>query len=265
MSLPSQFQTLYRSPRIEISPAAAGMTEVGRVRQTNEDAYWIDPEARFLVVADGLGGVPGGGDAALVAVAEFASLMAEPARELGVLSSEAAELRLRGAFESAHACVRHQGRQHSGYEAMATTLAAAWVTPTRLFTMHSGDSRVYLLRRGSVVEVTSDHSPVGDLARAGMLRRDKIRTHPDRNMVSQVVGGKGDCEAEFNVFAFEPGDTVLLCTDGLWEALEEKHLVDIASRGVLASTRVLELLGCALAAGGKDNATVVLYDHRELR
>jgi serine/threonine protein phosphatase PrpC len=261
MSALGDFDRLYRIPVHAPHERVCGITDRGHVRDENQDAYWIDPEFRFLVVADGLGGLPGGAVASALAVGEVASMVGDPSEDVGVLSSEAAERRLLAAFESAHACVRYEARAGSGAPAMSTTLACAWITPTRLYSMHCGDSRVYVLRDGAVVSVTPDHSLVGDLVRTGVLDRAEACSHPERNIVTQVIGSLEDPSPEFGVVPIRTGDVVMLCSDGLWEAVSEEEMAEVAVRETSAAERGAELLRRALDAGAHDNVTLVLYEH----
>ncbi|MFT4570119.1 MAG: serine/threonine protein phosphatase PrpC [Hyphomicrobiaceae bacterium] len=261
MNVPEEFEDRYRAAVTDLGERACGLTDRGKVRGDNQDAYWIDPQMRFLVVAGGLGGLPGGGTASLVAVAEVAALIVESSQNRDSFSSEAAEQQLAKVFHSAHACVVHQGQKGFGTPGMATTLASAWITPTRLYSMHCGDSRTYVMRNGAVASVTSDHSVVGELLRTGRLDPAGAATHPERNILTQVIGGDLTPEPEFTVMPLEPGDVVVLCSDGLWDMVSVQEMSEVSSQRTSAPQRAAELQRRALDAGGRDNVTLVLYQH----
>lgn len=254
---------LYRAEVTAPTDKVCGMSDRGRRRQTNEDAYWIDPQLRFLLLADGLGGLPAGEVASAVAVAEIASMLNDPGRPLGSLASEAVEERLRAAILSAHSCVLHEAGGGRGVENMATTVVAAWVTPTRVYTAHVGDSRAYVLRQGQVVYRTQDHSVAADLVRTGVLEPARAQRHPEAHLLTMVLGGESDEDpvAEFDALALKPGDVVVLCSDGLWGLVSEEEMGEVAARKTTAAERGGELMRRALEAGGDDNITFVLYEH----
>jgi serine/threonine protein phosphatase PrpC len=256
-------EALYRVEVTAPTDKVCGMTECGWDREKNEDAYWVEPDLGFLIVADGLGGLPGGAVASGVAVAELAAMLREPGRPLGAQASEAVEERLRAAFSSAHSCILHEAAHEHGARTMATTAVAAWVTPSRVYTAHVGDSRAYVFREGEVIYRTRDHSVAEDLVRRGELDEAMAREHPEADNLTVVLGGvvAQDPVLAFDAMEIRHGDTVLLCTDGLWKAVPETELGEVIARETSAAERAGELMRRALDAGGSDNITVVLYEH----
>ncbi len=216
-------------PAYGVGMKVAYRTEVGHVRQRNEDAVLARPERGVLAVADGLGGHPAGDLASLTAVR---SLDAAP------LSVDSTERDLRDAVAAAHDAVLATAAEEPGRTGMGTTVVLATLGPDRARVLHVGDSRAYLLdAQGRLDAVTRDHGMHGYLTQALGLDRD---IEPD---VADVT-----CE---------PGSRLLLCTDGLTNMVDDAELADLLGRGD-AQDACDALVDTALAHGGVDNVTVVV-------
>ncbi|HYH42181.1 MAG TPA: PP2C family serine/threonine-protein phosphatase [Burkholderiales bacterium] len=191
-------------------------------RTENQDAcgYWSGADASYFVLCDGAGGHLGGGVAAKLAVGEALQRL----RATRVCSAGAVEAAMRGANE---ALVREQQAQAAYSQMRATIVALAIDLPARKATWgHLGDSRLYCFRDGRIVAQTRDHSVVQSLVDAGYLDPQKLRSSPDR---SKLLSALGDAEhfdpaVEQQPFALMPGDRFLLCTDGLWEYVQESEM-----------------------------------------
>lgn len=206
-------------------------TEVGHVRQRNEDAVLARPERGVLAVADGLGGHPAGDVASLTAVR---SLDATP------LSADSTEQDLRDAVDAAHRAVLTAAEEEPGRIGMGTTVVVAAVGPDRASVVHVGDSRAYLLEpSGRLEAVTRDHGMHGYLTQALGLDRD---LEPD---AAEVTCG--------------PGSRLLLCTDGLTNMVDDAELAGLLGRGD-AQAACDALVEAALDHGGVDNVTVVVVE-----
>jgi serine/threonine protein phosphatase PrpC len=191
-------------------------------RAENQDAcgHWSGPEASYFVLCDGAGGHLGGGVAAKLAVGEaLASL-----REARECSGAAVEAAMRCANE---ALVREQ-RAQSQYAQMRATIVALVIDPVqrRAAWGHLGDSRLYCFRGGAIVAQTRDHSVVQSLVDAGYLKPQQLRTSPDRSKLLSALGDADQFEPaiEPTPFVLAPGDCFLLCTDGLWEYVQESEM-----------------------------------------
>ena len=229
----------------------AGVTDRGTVRAENQDVWAAfvaredTPHRVGLVVADGMGGHAGGREAASAAV-------------------EAAVLRLREGGKQPDLV---QDAIHDGNAAVAgvrnliggdpgTTLVLASVQGEQALIGNVGDSRAYLVRRGSIEQLTSDHTWVGDEVRAGRLRPEDIRRHPRRNVITRAVMGI-PVVADVLTTGLHPGDTLLLCTDGVWEPLSDEHIAELVSDAGPLVRDLERLCEAALDAGGRDNVTAV--------
>lgn len=260
MTRPSQAgrrdrRSRHRSGRI------AAISHVGLVRERNEDDFHASDDGRLLVVADGLGGLPGGDVASRVAVEKLAALY-EEARDGEVWDVEGAKAFLVDAFMAAHDEIRtlSRGRRVGGY--MATTLVASVTAGESLLVCHVGDVRGYTHSMARFEQVTRDHSLVGDLMAAGALTSEEARRHPQRHLVTRALGLPDDLEPSCVCVPLCSGDVVVLCSDGLWESMTHEEMARIVGdKSTAVHERADALLARALAAGGTDNITVILYEH----
>jgi len=210
--------------------SGAGATAIGPVRRENQDAFRVVPIAGVglgFVLADGMGGHSGGGEAAEAAVAAAAERLEAPG-----LDGD----RLREAVSRANEAVAAVRRRLGGNP--GTTMVAALAAEGRLTLAHVGDSRAYLLRGGMATQLTDDHSVTGERVRAGVLDPETARHDPRRNYVTRALLGD-PVEPDLIETPLTDGDVVLLCTDGLWEPLADGEIA-------------------ALAAGSTDNVTAVV-------
>ncbi|MDQ6855687.1 MAG: serine/threonine-protein phosphatase [Candidatus Dormibacteraeota bacterium] len=227
----------------------AAATHIGPVRKENQDAFAATPlrggAGVGLLVADGMGGLPGGGEAALAAAAAAAGVLAGGAADNETVV--AAVL----AANRAVGTVRAQIGGQPG-----TTLTVAAVAGERAAIGHAGDSRAYLVRGSQASVITSDHSWVGEQVRAGVLPPGSERHHQRRNMITRAVMGD-ELEPEILTVELAPGDVLMLCSDGFWEPLTDADIaVLLATPGPL--TAVVERAAeAALTAGGTDNVTLI--------
>jgi serine/threonine protein phosphatase PrpC len=227
----------------------AGLSDPGRVRRRNEDAFVCDPP--LFAVADGMGGAQAGEVASRLAAAAFHEY-----HEADALDPEA---RLRSIIQEANRRIYARASTDPHASGMGTTITAALVTGSRVSVGHVGDSRAYLFRDEVLEQLTEDHSLVADLVRSGRLTPEEAEAHPQRSVITRALGT--DAAVSVDSFSVEakPGDVYLLCSDGLTTMLSSDSV-----RSALAETSTLEeaarrLIGEANAAGGEDNVTVVLF------
>jgi protein phosphatase len=223
-------------------------TAVGRVRRHNEDSLRVDREADLLIVADGMGGHAAG---------DVASRVASEAVQDRVM---AAGESLAGALRRAHAAVLDAARQGLGAQEMGTTCVACRLQGRELACAWVGDSRIYRWHDGQLEQLSHDHSHVQSLVDAGALPPEAAATHPERNILSQCLGGfdAPEPEVEARAFKVEAGDRVLLCTDGLTGELSDAQIERLLTTTPDDAHAAQLLVDTALAAGGHDNVTVVL-------
>jgi PPM family protein phosphatase len=226
----------------------AGHTDVGRVRAHNEDSVLL--EAPLFAVADGLGGHEAGEVASGVAIA--ALLDAAPAH---------ADAKALGrAVRSANRAVIKAAREGRGREGMGTTLTAAIVEGTRIVVAHVGDSRAYLLHGDTLERVTGDHSMVADMIRQGTLSEEESRSHPNRSVITRALGTDPNMHADTFEVDAEPGDRLLICSDGLTGMLGDERIAEILGDYGDPEMAVRALIDAANEAGGHDNVSVIIVD-----
>ena len=228
-------------------------TDVGRARSGNEDSYFCG--RTVLAVADGLGGHQGGEVASAAAVEPLAALdgreFADPA--------EAAD-ELTAAIREANAAILDRAGGDPGLWGMGTTVtAAALAGEHHLQLAHVGDSRAYLLRDGSLEQLTTDHTVVAELVRRGRLSPAQAAIHPERSILTRAVGLDPRIPVDTpDPLELQDGDQVLLCSDGLTEPVDDDQIAQLLSAEPDGNAACQALIDAANAAGGPDNITVVL-------
>ncbi|MCA9501491.1 MAG: Stp1/IreP family PP2C-type Ser/Thr phosphatase [Spirochaetaceae bacterium] len=238
-----------------IAPAIAGGTHVGVVRRVNQDAFGLFEDAKreetLLVVADGLGGHRGGEVASRLAVDLLGRNFS--------LGDGDPPTRLVQAIESANADIlRHANRERT-LRGMGTTVVCLLLGPNgRAHVAHVGDSRLYRLRDGSIEPITEDHSLVATLVRQGVISSEEARTDPRRNQILRALGVRNDVEVDVAPLEPRPGDTYLLCSDGLHGLVDDDAIHALVHSANDLDAAVADLIDAAKRAGGTDNVTCVL-------
>lgn len=231
----------------------AGLSEVGRVRARNEDAFLARAIQGWtlLCVADGLGGHARGDWASARAVEVFSGHME---RLLGEADPEAA---LRAACAAANEALYREGSTRGSELHAATTLVAVLVRGAEAWWLNVGDSRLYLLSGGRLRQVSADHSLVAEGVREGVLPASALRDHPRRNVVSRTIGFEPEVTPDTGELGLEPGNTLLLCSDGLFGPVPDEEIESVLAEldSPAAARRLVQL---ANDAGGPDNITVVV-------
>jgi len=221
-------------------------THKGLVRPTNQDAILI--KDTLFGVADGMGGHLGGDTASKLAVQVVDTILTDK------LPSETT---LRIGVEAANRRVFERQKHDSSLKGMGTTLTLLWESETQVLIAHVGDSRAYLLRDGKLACVTNDHSVVGEMLRNKALTPEEAKVHPYRNVITRAIGTAAIVEADLQTMEKQKGDVWLVCSDGLYNKLEDPEIEAI----LLESTRedaVEKLLALVLERGAEDNVSILL-------
>jgi protein phosphatase len=236
------------------------------MRQSNQDALALLDTHGCWIVADGMGGHAGGGEASRLAVEAIAtSIRTEGSQESGKESdnAQARERTLKVAIRSANEAVRRQAASETALAGMGTTVVVLRIyctdAPTTVVA-HVGDSRLYLFRSQSLTQLTPDHSLVEEYRRQGLLSAEEALSHPLRHVLSRAVGPDAEVEPEASTHALHAGDRFLLCTDGLTKMLGDHDLARILGTARTIEAACRELVDQANARGGEDNITAVLVD-----
>jgi protein phosphatase len=236
-----------------------GITDVGQVRDHNEDAFYLSEDGRLLLVADGMGGHEAGEVASALAIEAAAQFVtADQSKDIDA-GVQPFEPLLMGALGAAHRKVIEASVTPQGRRDMGSALILAYLKSDRLYTCHVGDVRCYVLWGSTFQQITRDHSVVGALVQSGQLTPEEARVHPKKNEILQAIGMPSGVVPEVNTRPLANGDRVLLCSDGLWEALPEAEIRSIVEWEGTMRQLATQLVDRANDAGGFDNITVVLY------
>ena len=240
---------------------AASLTDIGRQRVNNEDShlYW-EPDSdedfrrkgRLAIVADGMGGYEGGQEASRLAVETVRSVYDNA---FGANPQDT----LVEAFQSAHQNIQRFAVEHPQFYGMGTTCTALAIVEGQLYFAHVGDSRLYLIRGDSITRLTRDHSYVGRLVESGIVRLEDAESHPQRHILTAALGSGRDVTPHIpeHPLSLEAGDTLLLCTDGLWGLVGDPELSRVVQSNPPAEA-CQKLVTLALERGGPDNITATV-------
>ncbi len=237
----------------------AGLSDVGRVRDNNEDSLLIDEAMGLYVVADGMGGHDDGEVAsrqAVLAVHEYMKSMALGERE-GELSGSLVAGVLRKAVRSAAERLYRLSLQKPSARGMGTTLTALMLIDGKAVMAHVGDSRLYHYRDGGLERLSRDHTYAEMLLGTGACTAAELEDHPLSHVLTRSLGGPPDVDIDTRVIDIDPDDTFLLCSDGLTAYASDEEL------STMLGNKDVDLLGrrlinLAVARGGRDNITVVV-------
>jgi len=229
---------------------AYGLTDLGCVRQNNEDYYLIKPEIGLYLVADGMGGELAGETASNLAaetVAEFVSQSRDRDPDLLGL-----------AFDEANRRVRSLAASDRSMEGMGTTLVAVLDRGDHLEIANVGDSRCYRFAAGELTPVTTDQSWVQEVGLKLGLTEEKLRDHPYRHILTMAIGGASKLRVDQHTLPVVPGEQYLLSSDGLHGPLTDEFLAEVLGSERTLAEKCHLLIEAARAAGGPDNITAVL-------
>jgi protein phosphatase len=245
---------------INLSIAMVGTTDVGNVRKNNEDAFYIDPARRMMIVSDGMGGHQAGDVASKIVVdaipKQIEVLKASPifrdpeyacrilVRSFGVLSS----------------MVYDKGQETAEVRSMGATAIIGLLVENALVLAHLGDSRAYLLRDGTFERLTHDHNLAELLLQAKLITKQQFQRHPGQYQLHKFVGMEDCPPADVGILDLRPGDRFLLCSDGLTSMLDDRTIGTVLLKEEDRMAASQQLVDLANAAGGEDNITVIIAD-----
>lgn len=229
-------------------------TSQGRVRTSNEDSFAADAANRLFLVADGMGGHAAGEVASQIAAATVEKVVAS-ARD----SEPGLDDLLIRAAQAANGKIYEAQRQRPDLSGMGSTLTVLVFSDSTYHIAHVGDSRAYLLRSGVLDQLTRDHSLVWHLFESGVLRKEELSSHPQKNLITRSIGPHPHVEVDMECGEIHEGDTFLLCSDGLTDVLSDEDIRRILSPADVSPQKLGDaLVAAANAGGGPDNITVVI-------
>lgn len=240
-----------------------GCTDLGRTRPINEDGYYISEYSReydtmYAIVADGMGGHKAGEVASSLAIEQISSYI----NRGFCVDMSVAELKdlLVTAVKHANRAIFEKSKEDPSCLGMGTTMTLCFLVGERGVVAHVGDSRAYLLRGGSLHQVTTDHSLVNELVMKGQISAEEAANHPQKNVITRALGTDAGVEIDLYEFKIQPDDLLLLCSDGLSNMLSDSELAELMARGrgKPLSDMAKQLVDAANEKGGLDNITAVL-------
>jgi serine/threonine protein phosphatase PrpC len=247
------------------APAGAvayGETDVGCVRESNQDSFAVVRHLGLFMVADGMGGAAGGEVASRTTIEHVQRAVEDGETtwpiDTSIRGPESGPRRFIAGIHRANRQVYKMAREDWTRRGMGTTFVGLLLLARCAVIAHVGDSRVYRLRSGVLERLTSDHSLANHLVERGYLKPEEVATYPRRNVITRAVGTRETVEVDARIVDIRPGDTFLLCSDGLHADVPDQAIAEILQQPGLPTTIVGRLIDRALEAGGSDNVTALL-------
>jgi protein phosphatase len=261
-----------------------GLTDRGRVRETNEDQFLVarlrraiqveqaslsqpralfaDQHAQLFIVADGMGGHAGGKEASALAVLTIEDFALNALRFFFRLEGDGILAEFQQAMRAADSRMFEEALRHPELTGMGTTLTMGYLVRDTFYLVHAGDSRCYLMRTGELHQLTTDHTLVGEMVREGAISPAEAARTPFRNVVTNVIGGTHPgVKAEVHKLTLVVGDELLLCSDGLTTMLSDAEITALMRTEPNPERACRRLLEEANERGGRDNITVVVSSY----
>ncbi len=240
-------------------------TDVGRLRNNNEDSHRVVPELNLFVLSDGMGGEAHGEVASSMAVQAVAEHCFEAANNrsapfFGESRPDLSERtnRLLSAVDFANRRVHAAAAENPAQRRMGATILAAWLDDQRLSLAHVGDSRAYLLRVGTLEQLTADHSLVAEQVRRGLLTPQQAESSDMQSVLLRALGTHEEVEADADEYLLLDGDALLLCSDGLTRMVTDPEIASTLLTHASAQEAADRLVALANEYGGEDNITVIV-------
>ncbi|MEB3225680.1 MAG: Stp1/IreP family PP2C-type Ser/Thr phosphatase [Synechococcus sp.] len=230
-----------------------GQTDPGLVRSANQDSYYCDPEGRYFIVADGMGGHAGGEEASRITVETIQQYLDESWN-----NGEATENLLKTSIIKANEAILADQLENPARQDMGTTVVLVLFQGDRAWRAHVGDSRLYSFQGDTLIQVTGDHTWVSQAVLSGDITAEQAKVHPWRHVLSQCLGRKDLSMIEIEPLDVRNGDRLLLCSDGLTEEVDDSEIQFILSANDDLDQAAANLIETAKDNGGSDNVTVIL-------
>lgn len=239
---------------------AAGSTDIGKKRKTNQDSYFLSLEKKLFVVADGMGGHNGG---------DIASQMAVKALPDYVIANLAMEpdLLLKGSIKETNRAIKQFGESQPELVGMGTTVVSFYFKGQNIYVGNVGDSRAYLINNKKIFQLTRDHSLVQEKLNYGVYNREQAALDPQKNVLVRTVGFEDDVEVDVFIYKVVKNDIFLCCSDGLHGKVSDEDMLYIINKLIpdpsvatqaIADKVIKNLIDLANENGGQDNITAIL-------
>lgn len=243
---------------------SGGVTDLGRVRMNNEDSFRIVEPLNLFILSDGMGGEAHGEIASSLAVdtiEKVCSRSQDPDATMAAISSESWSGRtrvLQDAVFQANFKIYQSAQEHPEQRGMGATVTAGWLNGSKLSVAHVGDSRAYLLRTGSLQQLTNDHSLVAEQVRRGIITPQQAEESEMQSVLLRALGAHPEVDVDVDEFDLLPRDVVLLCSDGLTRMVTEPEIAGTLQAETNPEKAAQKLVDLANERGGLDNVTVIV-------
>ena len=240
-------------------------TDLGRVRKNNEDNFTVVPELGLYVLSDGMGGEAHGEVASGLTVEairhhciEASKVPDTPLFGDAIENLPARANRLVSAVRLANRAIYESAQRHPSQKGMGATVVTIWVDEQQMSVAHVGDSRLYRMRQGQLEQITQDHSLVAEQVRRGILTQQQAETSQMQSVLIRALGIDPDVEVDAEEHPVLPGDSLVLCSDGLNRMVTDPDIGSILNTSLTAKEAVDRLIALANENGGEDNVTVIV-------
>ena len=231
-------------------------SDKGLRRSHNEDACFVLLPDKVYVVADGVGGGNAGEIASRTAVNEIANYVVE--HPIADMTNKYAIVNyLQNCLDEANSKIFRMANTYEENTGMATTAVIVYVAFGKVFITNVGDSRVYLYRNGQLVQLTEDHTYVNTLVKAGILSKEQAEVDERKNVITKALGAESTVEPDFFQVDIMKDDIFIICTDGLYDEVENPEIIQVLSKDQSMSDMCTELINRANKNGGRDNITII--------
>ena len=233
-------------------------TDIGRVREQNQDYFYISEETeepKIYILADGMGGYKGGEIASRLATESVQKYIQNNFERITKEKEEILKL-VKSAVEYANMVVYEKSKEVPELEGMGTTLEVCLIYNNKAYIGHVGDSRIYRIRKDVIRKLTKDHSYVQKLVEDKKITREEAKTHPKKNMLIKALGCTPYVEPDIRARNFEKGDVFIMCSDGLTNMVEENRIYTLITQDINSAAD--KLIEEANMAGGIDNITIII-------
>ncbi len=247
--------------RKHVGNNVCAITDIGRRRTGNEDAFQVSPDGQMMIVADGMGGHASGELASTLSIQLFDQFFSEKRKSDIAGGSGSVIPLLTQAFHYVNQRIYEESERRRLDKGMGAALITGYILEGMLYLCHVGDVRGYLSNRGTFEQVTQDHSVVAQMVREGELTPEQGKQSTRRNELLQAIGIWPQINPEVNYRSLFPGDYVLLCSDGLWGVVSDHRMWEIVEASLTIEEAAMDLVTAANEAGGPDNITVALYKY----
>ncbi len=237
------------------------LSSVGKVREHNEDAFFIEPEIGLFVVADGMGGHKGGAIASKIVTEDFPVMIENKLHALRSESPRAVARLFKTTIAEQSLHLWMEGEHGEGFREMGATVVVLLIKGGHAYAANLGDSRIYRFRKGHLQQLTKDHSVISELIEAGHIEPHEADNHEAAGQITHYMGMEEDRPPHIKTFTLQKKDRIMLCTDGLTDMLDDKQIAQLLAEEQDPQTACQKLIKKANNAGGHDNTTIIIVDY----